>query len=167
MIEAVAWTSATAGLILGVGAVFVPGFPGCAVALLGLVAFAGLTGFEVVTREAMVLAMFVAVAGAVGQVLGPALSSRALAGSAGAATGAAVGASVGVLVPVPGVAWGLAVLGAVAFGVTLSRREVMAWLRGVVGAAGGCCVSAAIDGVAVLGVGAVLGLADYLRAAGV
>ena len=33
------------GLLLGGLASFVPGFPGCAVALLGLVAFAGLTDF--------------------------------------------------------------------------------------------------------------------------
>ena len=163
MTEAIAWTCATGGLLLGLGAVFVPGFPGCAVALLGLVAFAGLTGFEVVTREALVLATVLAGAGAIAQVLGPALASRALAGSAGAATGAALGAAVGTLVPVPGVGWGLAVLGAVVLGGALSWKGVLEWLRGVVGAAGGCCLSATVDGIAVLSVGAVLAVADVVH----
>jgi len=161
--ETIAWLCASAGLVLGLGAVFVPGFPGSAVALLGLVAFAGLTGFEIVTREALVLATVIAAAGALGQVLGPALSSRALAGSAGAATGAAVGAALGTLVPIPGVAWGAALVGAILLGGSLSWKGVREWLRGVVGAAGGCCLSGVIDGVAVLGVGAVLGLADFLH----
>lgn len=163
MIDLVAWICATVGLALGAAAVFIPGFPGCAVALLGLAAFAGMTGFEIVTREALLLATGITMAGAVAQVLGPALSSRALAGSAGAATGAALGAAIGVLVPVPGVSWGLGVVGALVGGATLSRREVISWIRGVVGAAGGCLISAAADAVAVLGVGAVLGLADFLR----
>jgi len=164
--EIIAWVCASAGLVLGLAAVFVPGFPGSAVALLGLVAFAGLTGFEIVTREALVLATLFMAAGTLGQVLGPALSSRAMAGSAGAATGAAIGAALGTLIPIPGVAWGTAILGAAALGGSLSVKGVRDWLKGVVGAAGGCCLSGMLDGVAVLAIGAVLGLADYLHLPG-
>lgn len=166
MSETIGWTCALAGLLLGAVAVLVPGFPGCAVALLGLVAFAAITDFAIVTREAVVLATVLVGIGAVVQVLGPALGSRAMAGSAGAATGAAVGAALGSLVPVPGFAWGAAVLGAALLGGALSYRGVLAWIRGVVGAAGGCLVAAAVDGLAVLSVGAVLAVADFMRVVG-
>lgn len=166
MIESVAWTCAIGGIGLGGLAVLVPGFPGCAVALLGLVAFAGLTDFTIVTQEALVLAAGITLAGAVVQLVGPALASRAMAGTAGAATGAALGAALGTLVPVPGFAWGAAIVGALVLGIAGGWKGVTAWIRGVVGAAGGCCVSAAADGLAVLGCGAVLGVADYLATTG-
>jgi uncharacterized protein YqgC (DUF456 family) len=166
VIDSVAWACALGGLALGGLGVLVPGFPGCAVALLGLVAFAGLTDFAVVTHEALVLAAGFTLAGAAAQLAGPALASRAMAGTAGAATGAALGAALGTLVPVPGFAYGAAVLGALVLGVAGGWKGVAAWLRGVVGAAGGCCVSAAADGLAVLACGAVLGVADYLAAVG-
>jgi hypothetical protein len=162
--ETLAWTSAMGGLLLGGLASFVPGFPGCAVALLGLVAFAGLTDFEVVTAPALIVAAGITVAGAFGQVTGPVVAGRAAGGSAGVATGAAVGAAVGAIVPVPGAAWFCAVSGALVLGVVLSRRQWIAWLRGVVGTAGGCLVGWAADLVAVLAIGAVLGLADFLHA---
>lgn len=163
MSETVAWACALGGLVLGGLAVLVPGFPGCAVALLGLVAFAAITDFQIVTREALVLATMLVGLGAVAQLLGPALGSRALAGSAGAATGAAIGAALGTLVPIPGFAWGAAVVGAIALGGALSYEGVIAWIRGVIGAAAGCLVSAAFDGLGVLAVGAVLAIADFMR----
>ena len=161
--ETLAWTSAMGGLLLGGLASFVPGFPGCAVALLGLVAFAGLTDFEVVTGPALLVAAGITVAGAFGQVTGPVLAGRAAGGSAGVATGAALGAAFGALVPVPGAAWLGAVTGAVALGFVLSRGQWIAWVRGAVGTAGGCLVGWAADLVAVLAIGAVLGLAEFLH----
>jgi uncharacterized protein YqgC (DUF456 family) len=161
MTEALAWACGLGGVVLGGAAVLVPGFPGCAVAFLGLVAFAGLTDFAIVTREALILAGGITLVGAVAQLAGPALASRALAGTAGAATGAVIGACVGVVIPVPGLGYGLAVLGAAIGGATASRRHVIAWLRGTVGAAGGCCVAAAVDALAVLGCAAVLAIADF------
>jgi len=162
MIDGLAWACALTGIVLGGAAVLVPGFPGCAVAFLGLAAFAGLTDFAIVTREALVLAGGVTVVGALGQLAGPALASRALSGSAGAATGAVIGACVGLFIPVPGIGYGLAVLGAALGGLVGVDRRVLAWLKGVVGAAGGCCVAAAIDGLAVLGCAAVLAMSDFI-----
>ncbi|TVQ92787.1 MAG: DUF456 family protein [Deltaproteobacteria bacterium] len=167
MIEAIAWGCGIGGILLGLAAAAIPGFPGCAVAFLGLVAFAGLTDFAVVTREALVLAALCCVVGGVAQLFGPALGSRALAGSAGAATGAVIGACLGLFIPVPGVGYGLAVAGAVALGVVSARKEVLAWMRGVVGAAGGCCISAGIDALAVLCCAAILALADFAQVSGV
>lgn len=166
MSEALAWICGIGGIMLGGLAAMVPGFPGCAVAFLGLAAFAGLTDFSIVTREALLLAALFTLVGAVAQLAGPALGSRALAGTAGAATGAILGACIGLFIPVPGVGYGLAVLGALIGGATLSRERALAWLRGVVGTAGGCCVAAAIDALAVLSCAAILALADYLRVAG-
>lgn len=159
--EALAWTCAIGGLLLGGIASLVPGLPGCAVALLGLVAFAGITGFEVIDPPALLVASAIAVAGALGKLTGPVLAARAAGGSAGAATGAAIGAMIGALVPVPGVSWALAVLGAVTLGLLASRGAFVAWVRGVIGTTGGCLVGLAADAIAVLGIGAVLGFADF------
>jgi uncharacterized protein YqgC (DUF456 family) len=156
-----AWVCAFAGLLLGGIASIVPGFPGCAVALLGLVAFAALTDFEVVTRGALLVAVGITVAGSIGQLTGPVAGSRALGGSAGAATGAAIGAALGAMIPVPGVSWVVALGGALTLGLWWSRRELGSWGRGVAGTAGGCLFGAAIDAIAVLGIGAVLGFADF------
>ncbi|MEZ4238980.1 MAG: hypothetical protein R3F59_23070 [Myxococcota bacterium] len=158
-----AWTAAMAGVVLGGLATVVPGFPGCAVALLGLVAFAGLTGFEVVDPAALLVAAGIASVGAVAQLTAPVVASRALGGSAGAATGAAIGAAIGAVVPVPGVSWVLAIAGAATFGFVASRGAVVGWVRGLVGTAGGCVVGFAADAIAVLGIAAVLGLADFLH----
>jgi uncharacterized protein YqgC (DUF456 family) len=158
---ALAWGCAIAGLVLGGIASIIPGFPGCAVALLGLVAFAAITDFQVVTQGALLLAVGITAAGALGQLTGPVASSRALGGSAGAATGAAIGAALGALIPVPGVSWAAALGGALALGLLWSRGELMSWGRGVAGTAGGCLFGAAIDAIAVLGIGAVLGFADF------
>jgi uncharacterized protein YqgC (DUF456 family) len=156
-----AWTCALAGLILGGIAALVPGFPGCAVALLGLVAFAGLTDFVVVTPGALVVATGITVVGTVAQVTAPVVSSRAAGGSAGAATGAALGALLTAWIPVPGVSWVGAMLGALVLGFFGSRGEWIGWIRGLVGTAGGCLVAFAADGLAVLAIGAVLGFADF------
>jgi uncharacterized protein YqgC (DUF456 family) len=156
-----AWTCALAGLVLGGIAAVIPGFPGCAIALLGLVAFAGLTDFTIVTPGALAVATGIAIVGAGAQLTAPVVSARAAGGSAGAATGAAVGAILAVWIPVPGAAWAGAVIGAVLIGFLASRGAWIAWLRGVVGTAGGCLVAFAADGLAVLGIGAVLALADF------
>lgn len=150
------------GLLLGGVASFVPGFPGCAVALLGLVAFAALTDFAIVGPPALVVAAGITVAGALGQVTAPVVAGRAAGGTAGAATGAALGAALGALVPVPGVAWVAAILGAATLGLLLSRGQIVAWVRGVIGTTAGCAFGIVADGLAVLALGAVLGLADFL-----
>jgi uncharacterized protein YqgC (DUF456 family) len=153
---------AATGIVLGAIAGLVPGFPGCAVALLGLVAFASLTDFAVVPPGALLFAAGITGVGAVGQLGAPIATSRALGGSAGAATGAAVGAAVGALIPLPGASWVGAVLGAVTLGLVASRKELLAWVRGAVGAAGGCLVGIAADELAVLGIAAVLGVCDFV-----
>lgn len=158
---ALAWSCALAGLALGGIAAWVPGFPGCAVALLGLVAFAALTDFQILTDSALLLAALITAVGALGQLTSPVATSRALSGSAGAATGAALGAALGALVPVPGVSLLSALAGAALLGLLWSRGELRAWLRGVTGAAGGCVLSVAIDALAVLALGALLGFADF------
>ena len=71
----------------------------------------------------------------------------------------------GALVPVPGAAWFCAVSGAVVLGFVLSRGQWIGWLRGAIGTAGGCLVGWAADLVAVLAIGAVLGLAEFLHVA--
>lgn len=151
---------------MGAFGALVPGFPGSAVALLGLVAYAGLTNFEVVTREALVLAAVFALGGVLGQLVAPVLGSRALGGSAGAATGAALGAVVGVFLPLPMASALLAVLGAIVVGVITSRRAFLAWIRGVVGASTGCLGAVAADLVAVFAIGAILGVADFMSRVG-
>ena len=165
--ESLAWICALSGLLLGGAGCLVPGFPGCAVALLGLVGFAGLTDFTIVTPPALLLASGIVLAGAVGQVTGPVAAGRAAGGTAGAATGAAIGAALGSLLPLPGLAWVLAVVLASTLGLVASRRQVLGWVRGVVGTAGGCAVAIVADALAVLGVGAVLGVADFVHALGV
>jgi uncharacterized protein YqgC (DUF456 family) len=164
--DALAWVAAIGGILLGGVATVVPGFPGCAVALLGLVAFAGLTDFAVVDGPALLVAAGITVVGAVGQLTGPVVASRAAGGSAGAATGAAVGAAVGALVPMPGVSWALAVVGAATLGLVASRGAFVGWVRGLVGTAGGCAVGFAADALAVFGIAAVLGFADFWRTVG-
>lgn len=160
--EWLAWTCAGAGLVLGGVGALVPGFPGCAVALLGLVAFAGLTDLRVVGPGALLLGACVVVVGSFGQLVGPVAGGRAAGGTAGAATGAALGAAAGAFVPLPGAAWVGAVAGAVVIGLLSSRRELAGWVRGVVGTAGGCLVGALADLTAVIAIGAILGLADFL-----
>ncbi len=159
---ALAWTCAAAGVLMGGLGALVPGFPGSAVALLGVVAFAGLTDFVVVTPAALVVAALIAGAGAVAQLTAPVVASRAAGGAAGVATGAALGAALGALLPLPGLAWISAVGGAAVIGTIASREGIVRWLRGVVGAAGGCAVAVASDLVAVFGVAAVLAVADFM-----
>ena len=158
-----AWTCALGGLVLGGVASLVPGFPGCAVALLGVCAFAGMTEFRIVTREALVVAALLALGGAMAQLASPMIASRAAGGTAGAATGAALGAVVGAFLPFPGAPYFVSVLGAVILGLLTSREGVLRAIRGVVGAAGGCFVAVAVDFVAVLGIAAVLAIADFTR----
>lgn len=159
-----AWTCAIGGLVLGGVAALVPGFPGCAVALLGLVAFASATDFTIVDPWALAVAAGITVAGALGQLAGPVAGARATGGTAGAATGAALGAIAGAVIPVPGAAWVGAVTGAATLGFLASRGSFVGWVKGVVGTAGGCAVGIVADLVAVLGIGGVLGLADFLHA---
>jgi hypothetical protein len=135
------------------------------VALLGLVAFAGLTDFQVVGPGALACAALVTVVGAFGQVVAPVATGRAAGGTAGVASGATLGAIAGAFVPIPGAALAGAILGAALLGFFWSRGAFTRWLRGLVGTAGGCFYGVVLDLVAVLGVGAILGLADFLRAA--
>ncbi len=162
--ETLAWICAVSGFVLGGLGCLVPGFPGAAVALLGLVAFAGITDFAIVTPPALVIASLVAVAGSVGQITGPVVASRATGGTAGVATGAALGTALGSVVPLPGAAWIGAMLGALLLGLVASRRELLGWVRGVVGTAGGCLVAVVSDALGVLGVAAVLGVSDFAHA---
>ncbi len=163
--EVVAWTAALAGLGLGAIAALVPGFPGCAVALLGLVSFAALTDFRVVGPGALACGALLTVVGTVGQIAAPVATGRAAGGTAGVATGAMLGAVAGAAIPLPGASWLGAVLGAALLGLFGSRGAVVGWVRGVVGTGGGCLYGAVVDLLAVLGIGAVLGLADFLAAA--
>lgn len=163
--EVLAWTAALGGLGLGAVAAFVPGFPGCAVALLGLVAFAALTDFRVVGPDALALGALITVVGALGQVVAPVATGRAAGGTAGVASGATLGAVLGALVPLPGASFVGAVAGAAALGWWWSRGAFVAWVRGLVGTAGGCLYGVVLDLLAVLAIGAVLGLADFLAAA--
>jgi uncharacterized protein YqgC (DUF456 family) len=160
-----AWLCVMAGLGLGLAIVPIPGLPGSAVALLGLVAFAALTDFSPVGHGALVVGAMVAGAGTVGQIVGAPIASRALGGSAGAATGAAAGALTGVFLPVPGATWVVAGLGALV-GALVGGGTWRSRAKGVVGAAGGCLVSSAWDLLGVLGVGAVLAVSDLLQSAG-
>lgn len=159
-----AWACALGGIGLGALVALVPGLPGGAVALLGLVAFAAMSDFVVVPESALVVAALVALAGWAGQILAPVSASRAVGGSAGAATGAAVGAALGSVVPLPFVAWGGAVIGALTLGLIGSRRKLLGWLRGVMGTTSGCGLSIAADLLAVLGVAAVLAVCDAQHA---
>jgi len=160
--EVLAWSCAIGGLVLGGVSAFVPGFPGSAVALLGLLAFAGLTDFSIVTSEALILATLIALAGALGQIAAPAVSSRAAGGTAGVATGAALGAALGALIPLPGASWGAGILGGLLLGIVGSREGFLKTIRGMIGTAGGCVVAVAVDLVSVLGIAAVLAVADFM-----
>ena len=82
-------------------------------------------------------------------------------GAAGGATGAAIGAALGSLVPLPGFLWVGGVLGAALLGVVATRRSFVAWLRGIIGAAGGCLISAMTDFLAVLFQAGILAIADH------
>jgi len=161
--DVLAWLCAMGGLLLGGVSAFVPGFPGSAVALLGLVAFAGLTDFSIVTSEVLVLAALIALGGALGQVAAPVVASRAAGGTAGVATGAALGAALGALIPLPGMSWGGALVGATVLGILGSREGVLKTIRGLMGTAGGgCAVAVLTDLVSVLGIAAVLAIADFM-----
>jgi len=162
--ELAAWTCALGGMLLGGLLAPVPGFPGCAVAYLGLVAFAALTDFCVLPVEGLWIGLSGVVVATMVQLLAPAVTSRAMGGAAGAATGAALGATVGLVVPLPGAGWLASLAGALVGGIALSRRGLVAHLRAVVGTAGGCLTGAVVDGVAILGLGALLAIADLARA---
>lgn len=161
MNETLAWTVALAGITLGGAAALIPGFPGSAVALLGLVAFAGMTDFAVVDERALVVGALICVASAVAQVASPAIAGRAAGGTAGAATGAAVGGALGALVPLPGASFGAGLVGAVLLGVVFSREGVIKTVRGMVGAASGCALAVAVDLLAVLAIAAILALSEF------
>jgi uncharacterized protein YqgC (DUF456 family) len=161
-----AWSAALAGLVLGGLAAIVPGFPGCAIALLGLVAFAGLTDFAVVGPSSLGLALLVVLLASVAQLAAPITGNRALDGSAGTATGAALGAAFGALIPLPGASWACAVGGAAALGIATLRGGVRPALRGVAGTAGGCLVGTSIDFAATVAVGAILAVADFRASLG-
>jgi uncharacterized protein YqgC (DUF456 family) len=162
MIENLAWGAATSGLLLGAALTLVPGFPGCTVALLGLLAFAGLTDFATVSAPVLTLAGIFTAIGAGGQLAGPALTSRAVGGASGAATGAVLGALLGVMIPVPGAIYGMAVVGSVVVGLLGYRQGLLRVVKGVGGASIGCCASTLIDAAAVLGIGALLAVTDTL-----
>lgn len=162
--EHLAWACALAGFGLGAVLALLPGFPGCAVSLLGLVAYAGLTDFAVLPAEAVPVAAFVTLMGSLAQLAAPAITSRAFGGAAGGATGAALGASMGILLPLPGWAWVLAVVGAAVGGVLGTRAGWRAWVRGVVGATGGCLTGAVVDLVVTLALAALLAVADFQAA---
>jgi uncharacterized protein YqgC (DUF456 family) len=160
--ETLAWTCAMCGFLLGGVLALVPGFPGCAVSLLGVIAFGALTDFRTLPPQAMALAALFTLLGAVSQLAAPAWSSRAMGGAAGVATGAIVGAALGVMIPMPGAAWVISVLCGAAFGLVAGREGATKWIRGVLGAAGGCVTGAALDLLATLALAALLAFADFL-----
>jgi uncharacterized protein YqgC (DUF456 family) len=160
--EIAAWTCALGGMVLGGLLAPVPGFPGCAVAYLGLVAFAGLTDFRTLPVEALWIGLAGVVVATLVQLVAPAVTSRAAGGAAGAATGAALGATVGLLVPLPGAAWGASLLGAAVGGFALSRRGLVDLIRGLLGTAGGCLTGAVVDAVAILGLATLLAIGDFV-----
>lgn len=162
MIDTLAWAVALAAIALGGFASFIPGFPGCAVAWIGLVAYAGLTDFSTLPPSALVVGGLLVAGAALVQVASPAIMSRALGGTAGAATGAALGASLGALVPIPLASVFGGFIGAALLGIAFSREGVVAALRGIFGAATGCGLSIAVDFVAVVGIGAILALTEFV-----
>jgi hypothetical protein len=163
---AFAWSIALGGLALGALASLVPGFPGCAVALLGLAAFAGLTDFAIVSREALAAGGAITAVGAGAQLLAPITTNRALGGSAGSATGAALGVVVGFWVPIPGAAWALGLGGAFVGAVVGVRQGVTAGVRGVAGTAAGCFTGVAMDFAAVVALAGLLAACDWRAALG-
>ncbi len=157
---AIAEAIIVAALLLGLLASFVPGFPGSAIALLGVVAYAELDGPGGVGPDAQRVAAMIALAGVGGQWVGPVLSVRAAGGPAGAATGAGLGAVIGALTLVPGVPWALAVVGAVIGAVVGSAGAPWgARVRGPIGAGAGCVIAVLCDLIAVLGIAGVLAVA--------
>lgn len=138
----------------------VPGFPGCAVAYLGVVAYAGLTDFRTLPIPALWIGLALVVVATLAQLVAPAVTSRATGGAAGAATGAALGATVGLIAPVPAVAWVASLAGALVGGFALSRRGIVDLVRGMVGTAGGCVTGAVIDGVAILALASLVAIGD-------
>ena len=156
-----AWAVALGGIGLGGMAALIPGFPGAAVALLGVVAFAAITDWQIVNGPALLLCGLVALASAVAQVAAPAVTSRALGGTAGAATGAALGAMIGAFVPIPGAPLFGGILGSIALGALGAREGVLKSLRGVIGAAGGCAWAVAVDLLAVLAIASILAIAAF------
>jgi len=163
---AFAWSIALGGLGLGALASVVPGFPGCAVALLGLAAFAGMTDFAIVSREALAAGAAITAVGAGAQWLAPITTNRALGGSAGSATGAALGVVVGVWVPLPGAAWSLAVGGALLGAAVGLRQGLASGARGVAGTAAGCLTGVAMDFAAVVALAGLLAACDWQAALG-
>lgn len=158
--EIAAWSCALGGMVLGGLLAPVPGFPGCAVAYLGVVAYAGLTDFRTLPVPALWIGLALVVVATLAQLVAPAVTSRATGGAAGAATGAALGATVGLIAPVPVVAWVASLLGALVGGFALSRRGFVDLLRGLVGTAGGCVTGAVVDGVAILGLASLVAIGD-------
>jgi uncharacterized protein YqgC (DUF456 family) len=152
---------ASAAFVLGGVAAFIPGFPGSAVALIGLVAFAGLTDFAVVNEYALLVGALVCIGSTLAQIASPAVASRAAGGTAGAASGAALGATIGALVPLPGAPFGLGLAGAVLLGLVFSREGVVRALRGMIGAASGCAVAVAVDLLAVLVIAGILAISVF------
>ncbi len=161
MEQTLGYLVASAAFVLGGIAAFVPGFPGSAVALIGLVAFAGLTDFAIVNEYALLVGALICLGSTVAQIASPAVASRAAGGTAGAASGAAIGAVVGAFIPLPGASFGGGVLGAVLLGVLFSREGVVNALRGIGGAIGGCALAIAVDLLAVLGMAAILAVSVF------
>ena len=159
-----AWGCALAGLLLGGFGALIPGFPGSAVALLGLVSFAAITDFTILGPEALLLATLIAVAGVIAQLLSPVISARAAGGTAGVATGAAIGVLIGAFVPFPAAPLVFGWIGAILLGILGVREGVVSTLRGWVGVSSGCLVAVGADLVAVLALGAILAVADFSAA---
>ena len=147
-------------LLLALLAAFVPGFPGTAIALLGVVAYAELDGPGGVGHDAQTVSAMFALAGLVGQLAGPVLSVRAAGGPAGAATGAGLGAIIGALTLFPGAPWLLAVVGALLCAIVGSKGAPwLARVRAPVGATAGCLIAILSDLIAVLAIAGVLAVA--------
>jgi uncharacterized protein YqgC (DUF456 family) len=161
VIEPLAWTCAVAGLGVGALLVLVPGVPGCAVAFAGIATFAYLTDYAILPAEGVVLIGGLAAFGSLGQVLGPALASQSLSRSPGVATGALIGAVFGIFIPIPGMMFGLAIVGGALGGLSWRRASLAPAIGSVAGSFNGCLLAAAFDAVAVCGCGAVLGSAQY------
>lgn len=161
MIETLAWTVALAAIGLGAVTALIPGFPGSVVALIGAIAFAALTEWRIVPPTALGVAALIALGGTVAQLAAPALLSRATGGTAGAATGAVLGAGIGALIPVPGMPYLTAVIGAALGGAVGGSERTLGRIRGAVGAASGCGLAVAADLCAVTGIASVLALCAF------
>jgi uncharacterized protein YqgC (DUF456 family) len=161
VIEMFAWTVALVSIGLGAITALIPGFPGSVIALIGAVAFASLTGWRIVPPDALGVAALIALGGTIAQLAAPALLSRATGGTAGAATGAVVGAGLGALIPVPGMPYLTAVLGAAVGGAVGGSERTLGRIRGVIGAASGCGLAVAADLCAVTGIASVLAVCAF------